>query len=65
VQSQITALQTALEHNGRITLQSSPWGQMGDCVLPSDVTKDYAFMSLYCGCTSWEQRNGGKQSWDL
>lgn len=34
---------------------------MGECVLPSDVIKGYAFMSLYCGCTSWGGQ--GTEKW--
>lgn len=61
VQSQITALQTGLEHNRRIMLQSNLRGQLGHCVLLSDVTKSHAFMSLYCGCTSWAGQ--GTEKW--
>lgn len=70
VQSQITALQTGLEHNRRITLQSNLRGQMGHCVLLSDVTKKeprFHVFVLWLHVMGWpgNREMGKKQSWDL
>lgn len=63
VQSEIAAIQTGLEHNGR----SSPLGQTGGCMLLSDVTKGFHVFVLWLHIMGrpGNRDMGKKQSWDL
>lgn len=67
VQSQIAAIQTGLEHNGRSALRSSPLGQTGGCMLLSDVTKGFYVFVLWLHIMGrpGNRDMGKKQSWDL